>query len=437
VTEAPPGVYSAAMIKALVLLSLPAFLAPQEDPARAALQRLQDVLGKAKTLTLVSQSEAKAVGELVTVATTAHFKDARVAFSGSQKIQTSTQAFTAIVNDTQLHLAYEGQSELNVEVPKEYSAELRKLVVLAGVVPVSALTQSKVARDQALTPEKFMTVSDLKLSDDGMSLSYTLKFLGIHTLDVFGGTFACTLRFDPATGKMLRRTLNASTADGRRATITETYELTLDADLPDALFAMPERKDAPRTRYKPTTCMSTQCPVDLADAKEGRWMTYLMKTSVSETRYTLRVVGKIDADWLIESWFDTGALKYAWLYRVGPDRLVRKAWAAAEGETEWTSVPVKEAPKPVAPDTSKLELKESDEKKQVRGGAFDCKRIDSTISIGGRTYASASWYSKDVWKFVPTKDQPGGLVAMESGDATTTLDATGEDAKPTLPLPKE
>jgi len=425
------------MITTLIVLCLPAFAPVQDDPARAALQRIEVVLGRAKTITLRSQTEIKAMDEAVRITATVLFKGPRASITGTQKSDKSEESFATLIDDGTLHVQFAGQQQAPVPLPQEYLAELQLLLVRAGVFPLSTLTHPKVARERVGTPGKLIEISELKLADDSRSLTYTLRFLGTHLLDAFGGTCSCALRFDPDSGKPTGRTLTASTPDGKKVSITETYELTLDAEIPDGSFKMPERKAAARNGFKPTECISTQCPVDLADARKGRWMTYLMKTSVSETRYSLRVVGRIDADWLIESWFETDTMKYAWLYRVGADRQIRKAWAAAEVDSAWTPVPVKEAPKPVTPDSPKVDSKESEEKKQVHGGAFDCKRIDATLTIGGREYKSSSWYSKDVWRFVPGKDQPGGLVAMESGDASTALDAKGEDALPTIPLPKE
>jgi hypothetical protein len=422
------------MLPNLILLWVAALSPAQDDPARDALQRLQDVFRNAKTVTLRAQTELGAARGRESATSTVIFKDSRVSISGIQKTGTTEQAFATIVDSGKIHIRFDQLRPLSFEVPKDYAAELRKLVPVVGVVLVSALTQSKTARDQIRTPEKYMTLSDLKLSDDGKSLRYSLKFAGINTLDIFG-TFSCTLRLDPATGKITGRTLSTLAA-GVEVTVTESYELTLDAEIPDALLKVPEEKPVPRNAFKPTECLSTQCPVNVADAKEGRWTRYLTKTEVSETRYSLRVVGRAGADWLIEAWFETETLKYAWLYQVGADRQVRKAWVAAEGDTAWTSVPVKEGPKPAA-DGPKIDSKESEEKKQVLGGDFDCQRVDATINLDGRNYTSSSWYSKDVWRFVPGKDHHGGLVAMESGSASTVLEAKGEDGKPTIPLPKE
>jgi hypothetical protein len=165
-------------------------------------------------------------------------------------------------------------------------------------------------------------------------------------------------------------------------------------------------------------------------------MAYLIRSGAAETRYTTRIVGKADADWFIESWFETGTLKYGLLYRIGAEGRIRKAWAATEGEATWTSILVKETPRPVSPEPPSLK-KESDEKKQVKGGTYDCRRVDVTLTLGGSEYKSSSWYSKDVWRFQPAKDQPGGLVALETSGASTVLEGKGEDAKPTIPLPKE
>ncbi len=431
--EAATGVYLAAMISALMLLCLPAFAPAQDDPARDAFQKLQDVLGKAKTVTLRAETEANAADERIRVTTTALFRDLRASISGRQKVQETEEEFATVVDDGKLHVR-QGPMASTTEVPKQYAADLRKLLVTVGVLPISGMIQSGTARGQIGAPEKFMTISDLKLSDDGGSLRYTLKFKGVETLAMFGDEVACTLRFDPASGKITDRTL-VFASQGVRCTITETYELTLDAEIPDASLKLPGRKAPPRKLFRPALCWSTQCPVDLADAKEGRWMTYVIQGGASQTRYSLRVVGTVGADWLIEAWFETETMvKYGWLYQVGPDRQVRKAWIAAEGDAAWASVPVKENTKPETPQN---DTKVSRETKQVKAGSFDCERLDVTTPFGGGTLKSTSWVSKDLWAFIPTKDHPGGLVMMESGSASTTLDAKGEDAKPTLPIPKE
>ncbi|HVE40062.1 MAG TPA: hypothetical protein VNM14_09260 [Planctomycetota bacterium] len=424
------------MVETLILLCLSALSPLQDDPARDALRRLQDVLGKAKTVTLRAETEIEVANERVSASSTVLFKDDRVRISGKQKINATEQEFATVVENDKVHVRIEFMAPESFEVPKGYAAELRKLVVVAGVVPTtSALAQSKVARDQCRTPEKFMSISDLKLSDDGKSLRYNLEFKGVNTLDALGGRLACTLRFDPASGKITDRS-TVFAAQGIRGTITETYELTLDADIPDSSLKLPERKAPKRETFRPALCWATQCPVDLADAKEGRWMTYRIHATRGDTVYSLRVVGKVDADWLIEAWFETEESKYAWLYQVGPDRRVRKSWVVAEGDAAWTSVPVKE-PNPEAPDAPKSEIKVSQEARQVKAGSFDCTRLDVTKPLGNSSLKSTSWVSKDLWAFMPTKDHPGGLVMMESGFATTTLEAKGEDAKPTLPLPKE
>ena len=167
----PPRVYWAAMIGTLILLSFPAFAPVQDDPARDALKRLQDVLSGAKTVTLRARTECKAAGELITVTSTALFKDSRVLISGSQKVKTSEHSYSTLVQGDRLYAGSDGHTESVVDVPREYPAELRRLIVLAGVLPVSALTQSKIARGQIQRPEKLTAISDLKLSSDARSLS--------------------------------------------------------------------------------------------------------------------------------------------------------------------------------------------------------------------------------------------------------------------------
>ena len=415
-----------------MLLCLPALLATQDDPARDALKRIDEVLGKARTVTLRSRTEAKSGGDSVIVTTTVLLKQDRVSISGSQTSPNGEQAFASIVEGGRLQVRFQGLRDEVVELPKSYPAEFRATLVRCGVFPISTLTHPKIAGDRVRTPASIIEVTELKLGEDSRSLTYGLKFHGIPALEAFGGAFACTLRFNPETGAMTSRTLTANAPDGRKVTISETYDLTLDAEIPDALLKMPERK---RLSFKPTECSSSQCPVDPADAREGRWLTYRMQAGSSETRYTIRVVGKVEADWFIEGWVETDTMKYALLYRLGADGRIRRAWAAAEGDPAWTPIAVKEPPKPIT-EAPSLAKKESDEKKQVQGGTFDCKRIDVTLTIGGVEYKSSSWYSKAVWKF-QGKDSPGGLVAMEASSANTVLEALGEDAKPTIPLPKE
>jgi hypothetical protein len=426
------------MIRTLMLICLPALAPAQDDEAaRVVLTRVEEALARAKTITLRSRGEAQSLGESVGFAATVLLKGARASITSTQKVRSAEQSFVCIIQDGRLQVHFDGIKDASVELPEAYPAELRTMIARCGIFPLFALTHPSLMGDQVRSPGKIVQISNLKLGEEARSLTYTLTLHGMPALDAFGGAFSCTLRLDPASGKMLGRTLTASTADGRKATISETYEVTLDADLPDALLRMPERKSARQGGYRPTECLSTQCPVELADAQVGRWMTYLTKTSLAETRYSLRVVGKIDTDWLIESWFETDTMKYAWLYQVGPDRRIRKAWTVAEGDPEWTPVPVKETPKLASPDTARVDSRESEEKKQVAGGIFDCTRIDATLKLSGASYKSSAWYSKDAWRFVSGKDQPGGLVAMESGDARTTLEARGEDARPTVPLPKE
>ena len=65
-----------------MLLCLPALLATQDDPARDALKRIDEVLGKAKTVTILSRTEAKSGGDSVIVTTTVLLKQDRVSISG-------------------------------------------------------------------------------------------------------------------------------------------------------------------------------------------------------------------------------------------------------------------------------------------------------------------------------------------------------------------
>jgi hypothetical protein len=79
-------------------------------------------------------------------------------------------------------------------------------------------------------------------------------------------------------------------------------------------------------------------------------------------------------------------------------------------------------------------IKESNEKKEVKAGSFDSKRLDVTVNVQGKDYTSTTWYSKDVWK-IAMPSEHGGAVAMEASGSKTSLEAKADDAKPTIELP--
>lgn len=191
----------------------------------------------------------------------------------------------------------------------------------------------------------------------------------------------------------------------------------------------------PQAAYKPTECMNNQCTSDPADAKEGRWMTYLMEASGSKVTNTVKVVGKVDDDWLIEQWMDLGTLSYGYLFRLGPDKKIKKAWAAAKGDGAWTAIPVKEPPKPLPGAGPKPDIQQSEERKEIKPGKVECVRLDVTVNVQGKDYSSITWYSKRIWKLYLSSEH-GGMVGMEATGSKVTLDGMGEDAKPTLPLPQ-
>ena len=117
--------------------------------------------------------------------------------------------------------------------------------------------------------------------------------------------------------------------------------------------------------YRPTECYSGQCTVDLADAKEGRWVSYVTESSGSKVTQTVKVLAKAGDDWMIEQWYDLGNLSYGFLFRVNPEKKVTKAWGAAQGDSYWSPIPVKEPPKmPPRPNAPpKPETKLSEERK--------------------------------------------------------------------------
>jgi hypothetical protein len=189
--------------------------------------------------------------------------------------------------------------------------------------------------------------------------------------------------------------------------------------------------------YAPTECMNNQFMGDMADVKEGRWVTYVMEASGSKISNTIKVVGKDGGSHYIEHWMDMGSMAYGYLFLVGGDKKITKAWAAPKDGKEWKEITVKEPPKAgPAQDGPKPTIKESNEKKEVKAGNFECKKLDVTVNVQGKDYNSLTWYSKDAWKLYMASEH-GGLVAMEASGSKTVFDGKGEDAKPTIELPKK
>ena len=184
--------------------------------------------------------------------------------------------------------------------------------------------------------------------------------------------------------------------------------------------------------FKPDHVYDSAFAGDLADAKVGRSVTYLMEPGGMKT--TVKVIGKDGDAVLVETWMESANMTYGTLFKVGSDRKVTEAYAAAKDDKEWTKIAVKETPKADAANQPKPEIKESDEKKDVKAGSFSAHRID----MKGSNWSSTAWYSKDVYKLHMASPEHGGLVATEAGGSKTTLEAKADDAKPSaLEMPKK
>lgn len=183
--------------------------------------------------------------------------------------------------------------------------------------------------------------------------------------------------------------------------------------------------------FKPAEVYDSAFAGDLSDVKVGRSVTYAMEPGGMKT--TVKVVGKEGDAFLIENWVE-GPANYGTLLKVGSNKKVVEAYAAAKDDKEWTKITVKETPKGAAGDAPKPEIKESNEKKEVKAGSFSSHRID----MKGSNWSSTMWYSKDVPKLHMASPEHGGLVAMEAGGSKTTLEAKAEDAKPSaIEMPKK
>ena len=185
--------------------------------------------------------------------------------------------------------------------------------------------------------------------------------------------------------------------------------------------------------YKPAEVMDSAFLGDPADAKPGKSVTYL--TTPGDMKVTLKVVGREGDLLLVEHWTEMPSMSYGLLYKVGGDKKVKEAYAAAKDDKEWTKISVKETPKPQGgAQAEKPEIKESDEKKEVKAGSFSSRRLD----VKGSNYSSTLWYSKDVPRLYQFSPEHGGMVASEAAGSKTTLEAKADDAKASaLEMPKK
>jgi hypothetical protein len=188
--------------------------------------------------------------------------------------------------------------------------------------------------------------------------------------------------------------------------------------------------------YKPTECFNNAYAGDLSDAKVGRSVTYASEAGGSKTLMTTKIVGQDGGAYWIESWMEMPSMAYGFLYKVGSDKKISEAYAAAKDDKEWTKIDVKEPPKMDAQKGPEPKIKESSENKEVKAGKFDCKKLDVTVNVQGKDYTSTTWYSKNVWK-IAMPSEHGGMVAMEGSGSKMALEAKAEDAKPTIELPKK
>lgn len=189
--------------------------------------------------------------------------------------------------------------------------------------------------------------------------------------------------------------------------------------------------------YTPTECFNNQFPGDLSNAKEGQEVVYATDAGGQTTTQTVKVVGKDGSDVLVEQWMDMPSMGYGFLFAVGADKKIKKAWAAPKDGKEWTSITVKDPPAAQGGgDAPKPTIKESSEKKEVPAGAFAAKRLDVTVNVQGKDYTSVSWFSKDVPPIYMGSEH-GGVVAAEASGSKTLLKSLKQDAKATIELPKK
>jgi len=431
------------MLNILSLL-LPVLLSPQSGPE--IYQKLEDTFAKAKTAKVRFKLEAKEAGAEKSEGGfdgMILFKEGRlVSMTGTTRLGDRESGFSFLIADGKLQGRVDGGRDRSAGVPKDYAAAFQKTFLRGGFLMAFGLTSPDNPTQPVLDPLKAFELAEMAPGADGKSLTYKLVVKEEGVLQYYGPTLACTLKYDPADHTITSRQIVGKKQQAA-ITFTEHYVVTLDADLPDKLFRLLEpdelkkKKPPKRGGWKPTECMSNQCTVDPTDAKVGRWMTYRSEAGVAKTDMTTRIVDKAGEDLWVESWMDAGTMKYGFLFQVGPDKVIKKAWAAADGDPAWTSITVKEPPKGAGAGGGPAPtVKTSEEKKEVKAGSFDCTRLDVSVTVGGKEYKSSTWYSKSVWK-LQNGTEHGGMLAMEGTGVKFFLEGLGEDAKPTLPLPKE
>ena len=188
--------------------------------------------------------------------------------------------------------------------------------------------------------------------------------------------------------------------------------------------------------YAPAECARNQFQGDLSNAREGQEVVYAIDAGGQSTTQSVKVVGKDGSDVYVEQWLDMPSMGYGYLFLVGPDKAIKKAWAAPKDGKAWKEIAVKDPPAGQAGDAPKPTIKESSEKKEVPAGAFQAKRLDVTVNVQGKDYTSVAWYSKDVPPIYMASEH-GGVVALETSGSRTELKSVKTDAKATLDLPKK
>lgn len=186
--------------------------------------------------------------------------------------------------------------------------------------------------------------------------------------------------------------------------------------------------------------VAQQVPLDLENAKVGDWVVYSVRREgdprplplkyavVAEDRGALWIENRRHTgtgDMVVKSKFDrAGKLLEQWVGEPG----------GAPGQT-FPHPRRPEAPAPRRdPGSAQADLKEEQEVVTVRGKAFACTKITTTLRYpGGRQSVMASWFSRDV-PLGPRKY--GGLVKRQFGRFTMELVAQGVDARPELTIPR-
>jgi outer membrane lipoprotein-sorting protein len=225
-------------------LLLAAVLLLQDKSAEETFKKIEETVAAAKTLSLkfdVKLVKAVGVEESVLKGTILLKKGDRMSLD-SAMIKGGDQREMMFVSDgSQISARADGRIRGTKETPKDFNAHLTTLLTRAGAIHfIGGVTP--VFFGDGLNLEKAPSVTEIRTGEDDGTLK-TLTYKTVVTpLVAPPATVDVRLWYEPKSLRLVRRTLSYKSETVSRI-FNETYEeFTLDADIPDEKFKLPEEK---------------------------------------------------------------------------------------------------------------------------------------------------------------------------------------------------